>query len=187
MRPHDYMPRPLAHRLLASSVCAAVLLASTAPRAQRASPHESTSGSVQGADLTITYGRPYMRGRAIMGSLVPYGRVWCPGADEATILATSAPLTFGELTLAAGRYSLWMLPSAGDWQLIVNRQTGQWHTQHDPSVDIGRVTLEKRSLTGAVEQLTFAIEKSPGGGGAIVMRWEKTEVRAPFGVNEKRR
>lgn len=163
---------------------ALLLFAIAGPRAQqRASPHDSVSESIDGADLTITYGRPYMRGRAIMGGLVPYGRVWCPGADEATILATTRPLKVGAMTLAAGRYTLWMLPSAGEWQMIVNKQTGQWHTQHDPSQDLGRVTLEKRTLPKPVEQLTFAIGKQHGAsGGAITMRWETTEVSAAFTV-----
>ena len=150
---------------------------------QRASPHDSTSGSIDGAEVTISYGRPYMRGRTIMGGLVPYGRVWCPGADEATTLTTSRALEIGDLALPAGRYTLWMVPSADDWQLIVNKQTGQWHTQHDASQDLGRVALEKRTLPNPVEQLTFSIEKDPSGrGGAIVLQWETTEVRASLKV-----
>ena len=151
--------------------------------AQRASPHDSVSGSIGGDELTIAYGRPYMRGRTIMGGLVPYGRVWCPGADEATTLTTARPITIGDLSLDAGRYTLWMLPSADEWQLIVNKQTGQWHTQHDASQDLGRVPLQKRSLSSPVEQLTFSIENDPSGPtGAIVMRWETTEVRAGLRV-----
>jgi DUF2911 family protein len=157
--------------------------AGSAPALQRASPHESTSGSIGGADPTITYGSPYMRGRTIMGALVPYGRVWCPGADEATTLTTTRPITIGDLDLDAGRYTLWMLPSVDAWEMIVNRQTGQWHTQYDASKDIGRVPLEKATLKTPVEQLTFAIEKDPSGSsGAIVMRWETTEVRARIQV-----
>lgn len=151
--------------------------------AQRASPHDSVSGSIDGDELTIAYGRPYMRGRTIMGGLVPYGRVWCPGADEATTLTTSRSIKLGDLSLDAGRYTLWMLPSPDEWQLIVNKQTGQWHTQHDASQDLGRVSLQKRSLSSPVEQLTFSIENDPSGqSGAIVMRWETTEVRAALRV-----
>src|ERR1019366_1109945 len=85
---------------------AVVLLTSALATARagqtRASPHATVSAGVGGADLSITYGRPYMRGRVIMGALVPYGRVWCPGADEATTLTTTKPLKMGDLTLAAG-------------------------------------------------------------------------------------
>src|SRR5436305_11661400 len=94
----------------------AVVVGVSAVRAQRASPHESVSASIDGADISIAYGRPYMRGRTIFGSLVPYGRVWCPGADEATTLTTSRPLKIGDLLLDAPQYTLWILPSADQWQ-----------------------------------------------------------------------
>src|SRR5881394_644312 len=131
--------------LLASSclllVVALALTFATGEARQRPrrSPHETVSGTVGGADLTITYGRPYMRGRTIMGALVPYGHVWCPGADAATTLSTTKPLRIGDLSLAAGSYTLWMLPSADAWKLIVNKETGQFHTQYDAREDLGRV------------------------------------------------
>ena len=132
---------------------AVVLLASalaTAKAAQtRASPHETISAGVRGAELSITYGRPSMRGRTIMGALVPYGRVWCPGADEATTLTTTKPLKMGDLTLAAGRYTLWMLPTADAWTLVVNKQTGQWHTQYDPAQDLGPRRAAEARADGA--------------------------------------
>jgi hypothetical protein len=157
--------------------------AGVAARQARASPHETVSARVAGADLAIRYGRPYMRGRTIMGALVPYGRVWCPGADEATTLTTNKPLQLGDLSLAAGRYTLWMLPTADAWTLVVSKQTGQWHTQYDPAQDLGRVELRKRAVAAPVEQLTFTIEKDVSrSGGAIKMTWETTEVSVPFTV-----
>ena len=70
----------------------------------RVSPHETTSASVDQSEMSIVYGRPSMRGRTIFGRLVPYGDVWCPGADEATMLSTTRPLRMGPLALAAGEY-----------------------------------------------------------------------------------
>jgi DUF2911 family protein len=163
----------------------AFLTTASAAGQTRASPHETVSAGVDGAELSIYYGRPYMRGRTIMGGLVPYGRVWCPGADEATTLTTNKALKIGGLSLAAGRYTLWMLPTADVWTLIVNKQTGQWHTRYDSSQDLGRVELQKRALTTPVEQLTFAIDKDRARtGGAIRMTWETTEVSVPFTVVE---
>lgn len=160
-------------------------LAASKPGQTRASPHETVSAGVDGAEISITYGRPYMRGRVIMGTLVRYGRVWCPGADEATTLSTTRPLTIGGLSLPAGRYTLWMLPSSDAWTLIVSRQTGQWHTQYDPAQDLGRVEMRKSTRTSPVEQLTFAIDKDRSQrGGAIRMAWETTEVSVPFTVVE---
>jgi hypothetical protein len=158
------------------------MLGVAAARVQRASPHENVSASIDGADISITYGRPYVRGRSIFGALVPYDRVWCPGADEATTLTSSKPLTIGNLVLDAPQYTLWILPTAGEWHLVVNKQTGQWHTQYRPAYDLGRVPLEKRALDAPVEQLTFALRKNPAGGGTIVFTWDKTEASAAFSV-----
>jgi Protein of unknown function (DUF2911) len=149
----------------------------------RASPHESVSGSIGGADLTITYGRPYMRGRVIFGSLVPYDRVWCPGADEATVLTSSKPITLRDsLTIPPGPHTIWMLPTADAWTLIVSREPSGFHTRYHASADLGRMPLDKRMLDAPVDQLTFAFRKNGDRSGVIVMSWERTEVSVPFTV-----
>jgi len=158
-------------------------IASAAGQAGRVSPHERVDAHIQGADVSITYGRPYMRGRVIMGALVPYGRVWCPGADEATTLTTSKPLRIGNLALNAGSYTLWMVPSADQWMLVVNSATGILHTEYSSRYDLGDVALRKRAVDPPVEQLTFTIENNPtGSGGVIAMVWETTAVSVPFSV-----
>jgi hypothetical protein len=148
----------------------------------RASPHESTSATVDSSMITITYGRPSMRGRTIFGRLVPYGRVWCPGADEATTLESTHPLRLGELIVPAGPHTIWIRPTADAWTLIVSKEPSGFHTNYNPSADLGSLELTKRMLDAPIEQLTFAIAKNPGGGGRIVMSWETTEVSAPFAV-----
>jgi hypothetical protein len=151
----------------------------------RVSPHETTMATVDGAALSIEYGRPSTRGRTIFGRLVPYGDVWCPGADEATMLSTNKPLRIGPLAVPAGEYSLWILPTEGDWTLVVNKEAHTFHTNYRGSADLGRVMLQKRALTSPVEQLTFAIEQSSSGaGGRIVMSWATTEVSVPFMVGD---
>src|SRR4029078_13284733 len=92
-----------------------------ASQGRRASPHESTSGTVDGSEITVTYGRPYMRGRAIFGRLVPYGRVWCPGADEATTLDSTRDLRIADLKVPAGPHTIWILPTAQNWTLIISK------------------------------------------------------------------
>lgn len=147
------------------------------------SPHERTDGQVDGASLSIVYGRPSMRGRTIFGNLVPYGRVWCPGADQCTTLSTDRDLQFAGMRLRAGEYSLWMEPTETVWTLSFNSDAHAFHTQHDPRLDIGKITLQKQASPSATERLTFTIEPShPDRGGAIVMSWETTRVSAPFTV-----
>jgi hypothetical protein len=151
----------------------------------RVSPHETTTATVDGSAMSIEYGRPSTRGRTIFGRLVQYGDVWCPGADEATMLSTSRPLHIGPLAVPAGEYSLWILPTEGDWTLIVNKEAHTFHTNYRGSRDLGRVMLQKRTVTSPVEQLTFAIEQgSSGPGGRIVMSWATTEVSVPFMVGD---
>ena len=147
------------------------------------SPHERTDGRIDGASLSIVYGRPSMRGRTIFGSLVPYDRVWCPGADQCTTLSTDRDLQFAGMTLRAGDYSLWMEPTETVWTLIVNSDAHAFHTSHDPRLDVGRIALQKRVVSSPVERLTFTLEPNQSGsGGAIVMSWETTRVAASFTV-----
>ena len=149
------------------------------------SPHETTQGSVDGAALSITYGRPSMRGRKIFGGLVPLNSIWCPGADECTRLSTNRDLQFAGLKLKAGDYSLWMLPTATAWTLTFNSDGHAFHTQRNPRQDVGKITLQKQTLPAPVEQLTFTIgpdSRSPGG--VLAMSWETKRVFAPFSVSK---
>ncbi len=150
---------------------------------KRLSPHESNSADIGGAHISITYGRPYMRSRKIFGGLVPFDRIWMPGADEATIFRTDKALEFGSVHVPAGAYSLYTLPSEKNWQLIINRQTGQWHTEYDQSQDLARIPMRMEPLSPPVEQLLIqAVPKD--GGGALELRWERTLVYAPFAVGK---
>ena len=155
------------------------------------SPHETATSVVDGAKITITYGRPSMRGRKIFGSLVPYDRVWMPGADAATIFQTSAPLQFGDFKLPAGSYSLYTLPSEKRWTLIINKMTGQFHTYYPEQDDLAKLPMTTERLTAPVEQLTISAiprpqlaERSGGfpAGGFLQLEWETTRVFVPFTV-----
>jgi hypothetical protein len=149
----------------------------------RVSPHESVTGMVDGSELTVTYGRPSMRGRTIFGRLVPFDRVWCPGADEATTLDSTKPLKVGDLSVPAGPHTIWVLPTRDAWTLVVSQEPSGFHTNYRPSADLGRVEMRKRTLDAPIEQLTFSIAKNtPGSGGTIAMMWETTEASVTFTV-----
>jgi hypothetical protein len=147
------------------------------------SPHETTTGTVDGASLSIDYGRPSMRGRQIFGRLVPYENVWCPGADACTRLTTSRDLQFQNFLLKAGAYTLWMVPSERRWTLTFNGDSRAFHTRRDPRRDVGTIEMQRQTLTAPVEQLTFVIGPNPSApGGLLTMSWETTRVVAPFTV-----
>jgi Protein of unknown function (DUF2911) len=145
------------------------------------SPHETVTATIDGASVSIEYGRPYMRGRKIMGGLVPYGRVWRTGADAATTLTTDQPLNIGGASVPAGKVTLYTLPAESAWKLIINKQTGQWGTEYDESQDLARVDLTKKTLDTPVDQFTIAIEPQAGGG-VLKLTWETTELTVPIKV-----
>jgi len=166
-------------RIAAATVC--VTLAAPAAHAQRVSPHETHEFVVDGATITISYGRPSMRGRKIFGALIPYNKVWMPGADEATVFETTAALQFGDFKLPAGRYSFYTMPSDKQWTLIINKKTGQWHTLYVPGEDFAKLPMTAEPLPAPVEQLTISAVPHPPGG-AIRLEWENTRFSVPFTV-----
>ena len=148
------------------------------------SPHETTGAVVSGDRVTITYGRPFMKGREIWGKLVPFGKVWRTGSDEATILITQKPIVIGGTTVPAGAYTLWTLPAEdGSAKLIINKQIGQWGVgpgSYDESQDLARVDLKKDTLETPVEEFTIAVSRD----GQIKMSWDKTQYSVSFTVQK---
>jgi hypothetical protein len=156
---------------------------------KRLSPHETISAVIDGNRVTVIYGRPYSKSpktgemRKIWGGLVPYGKVWRMGADEATLLITQKPIVMGGTTIPAGAYTLFMLPEEnGASKLIINKQIGQWGLQYEEMEDLARIDLQKTALDKPVDQFTIAITKEPSGGGALKLMWENTEFSVPFTV-----
>ena len=148
----------------------------------RVSPHETVEGTVGAAKISVTYGRPYMKGRQIFGGLVPYGRVWCPGADEATVFESNHDLQFGDLKVPAGPHTIWILPTADNWTLIISKEESGFHTRYYPNLDLGRLALQKHALDTPIEQLTFEIRETSPTQGTLALRWANTEVTVPFTV-----
>jgi len=186
-------------RLSSTLVIAASILSAVPLMAQqkRISPHETISAVIDGNRVTVVYGRPYTKSprtgenRKIWGGLVPYGKIWRTGADEATLLITQKPIVFGETTVPAGAFTLWTLPNEdGTAKLIINRQIGQWGISRDPkqvydeALDVGRIELKKDALDKPVDQFTIAIDKNPAGGGVLKLMWENTQFSAPFTVKK---
>src|SRR3954471_10267519 len=141
--------KQLTRSLLALFLSLVVALPAIAQEKKRVSPHESITADIDGATVTIVYGRPYSKDpksgatRKIWGELVPFGKVWRTGADEATLLTTTQALDIGGTSFAAGTYSLYTLPDASGAKLIVNKQTGQWGTKYDEAQDLARIEMKK--------------------------------------------
>lgn len=138
------------------------------------SPRDTVRASVGGAEVWVDYSRPVKRGRVIFGDVVPLNTVWRTGANAATQLNTTADLVIGGATIPAGKYTLWTLPTANGWKVIINKQTGQWGTMYDPQQDLVRVDAKVETLATPVEQLTIAFDS-----GALTIGWDRTKVSVP--------
>lgn len=143
------------------------------------SPPAQASVTLNGKQLSVRYSSPSMRGRRIFGSLVPYDQVWRTGANAATTFKTAANLTIGTASVPAGTYTLFTLPSAGTWKLILNKQTGQWGLTYHPAQDLARIDMEKSSLPAPQEHMTIGFEKTSGNHTQLHIRWDTTDVWVP--------
>ncbi len=143
------------------------------------SPRDTARATIGAARVLVDYGRPSVRGRRIFGgAVVPWGRVWRTGANAASQLITDHDLVIGGAAVPAGTYSLWTLPTANGWKLIVNRQSGQWGTQYDSAQDLARVDATATRLQEAVE--TMQIQFVPAGQATdLVIEWADTRVAVP--------
>ena len=174
------------------SLCGAVVMAPVGMRAQGAqsgphlvpspdgkklpSPAADATVSLGGKMLKINYNSPSVRGRTIFGGQVPYGEVWRTGANPATSFTTAASLRIGNLRVPAGSYTLYSLPSERDaWQLIVNRQTGQWGTEYSQGKDLGRTPMTGNALAAPQEMMSLSFENTHGTTTQLHMKWDKVD------------
>lgn len=146
------------------------------------SPPASVTTTIAGKKIGIEYYAPSAHGRKIMGGLVPFGEVWCTGANWATKITTEANLEIGGLKLPAGSYSIWTIPNQNQWTLIVNKQTGQFHLNYDSSRDFGRTKMDLKKLAAPVETFTIELRSAVDNKGTLALLWETTEASIPFTV-----
>lgn len=153
------------------------------------SPPTETAVTVNGKQLWIAYHAPSVRNRKIFGgadALQPDDTIWRLGADYATVLHTDAALDFKGLSVPAGEYSLYIALDKGKWQLIINRETGQWGIKmggastDDPAKDLGRVALVMSKPPASVEQLKIEFSSAGGNQGKLNITWENVEASASF-------
>lgn len=147
------------------------------------SPPANVAATIAGKKISIDYYAPSMHGRKVMGGLVPFGEVWCTGANWATKITTEGNLQMGGLKLPAGSYSIWTIPNANEWTLIINKQTGQFHKDYDSSTDFGRTKMNLRTLAAPVETFKIDLRSDGGNQGTLALDWEKTEASMPFTVS----
>jgi len=141
----------------------------------RPSPAASASCDLGGGKtVTTDYSSPRMKGRTIYGGLVPYGQVWRTGANEATTFVTSSDIVVGGAHVPAGSYTIFTVPNADKWTLIIVKKTGEWGIPYKyESDELARVDMKASKLPSSVENFTIAYDKSAAGC-TLRMDWENT-------------
>lgn len=168
--------------LFAVAVLAGLVAVSAEPTLAYTSPPASAAVTIDGKKISIDYYAPSMHERKIMDGLVPFGEVWCTGANWATQLTTEADLQMGDLKLPKGTYSIWTIPNEKEWTLIINKETGQSHLDYDPAADFGRTKMNVKMLKTPIETFQIELLSEHGKKGTLALRWENTEASISFTV-----
>ena len=158
-------------------------------KGQRPSPPaQAVFHFADGKTVTVDYSSPHAKGRKIFGGLVPYGQVWRAGANEATTITTETAVTVGGKSVPAGTYTLFTIPNADKWTLIISKTTKNdkggplWGTNYaGEGQDLARTDMKVSSLPAPVENFTVALDKV-GNGTSLRMDWETT--RASVEISE---
>ena len=175
------------NRLASLAFAAAALVCTASPlfaQQKRVSPPDVATTKVDDGYVMVYYSRPFTKDpksgevRKVWGNLVPFDKVWRLGANEATLLVTQKGLVFGDTTVPAGAYSLFMLPiEDGTAKLIISKQLGEWGSYtYDEKQDLARVDLKKETVATPLDQFTITLDKS----GAISFAWADEKYSTTF-------
>lgn len=166
-------------------VAVATLALAQQDKSKRASPPAQAQCKFSdGKTITVDYSSPRAKGRKIYGELVPYGEVWRTGANEATTFVTTAELTVGGKDIPAGSYTIFTVPAADKWTLIINKKTGEWGIPYKYEGDeLARVDMSASKTSGPVENFTISFHEM-GNGCHMYLDWENT--RATVEIGEKK-
>jgi hypothetical protein len=162
-----------------------MLAAAQQGESKRPSPPASAQCKLaDGKTITVDYSSPRMKGRKIYGGLVPFGQIWRTGANEATTFVTDANLTIGGKDVPAGSYTIFTIPNADKWTLVISKTTGEWGTQYpgEPN-DLARVNMTVSKTDAPVENFTISFHEM-GTGCHMYLDWENT--RATAEITEKK-
>jgi hypothetical protein len=156
-------------------ICTTVVAAQQDPSKRPSPAAQAQCEFSDGKTITVDYSSPRAKGRKIFGGLVPYGEVWRTGANDATTFVTSADLTVGGKDVPAGSYTIFTIPTADKWTLIVNKKTGEWGIPYKyESDELARVPMSASKTSGPVENFTIAFAEA-GGECTLQLSWENTQ------------
>jgi hypothetical protein len=147
-------------------------LSGQSDKSARPSPPKEAKGIYQGAEVTINYSSPSVKGRVIWGDLVPYGKVWRTGANEATTFQTNKDINIQGQILPKGKYGLFTIPGEKEWIWVFNSVWEQWGAyKYDDSKDVLRIKGTTQASPVYHEQMIFLVEKDK-----VILYWENLSV-----------
>jgi len=146
------------------------------------SVRDTTRVHIGKALFTLDYSRPLVRGRTLLGDVIPYDHVWRTGANAATQFTTSTPIRLATLRVPAGTYTLFTAPHANGVDLIVNKQSGQWGTEYNGSLNLGIASMISEVATVPVEEFTISVIPRDNRHGTLVVEWGTFRWLAPIEV-----
>jgi hypothetical protein len=172
---------------LASLLCLTLGIACSAAQQDKASrpspPAQATCQLTSGATITIDYSSPRAKGRKIFGGIVPFGKIWRAGANEATSFVTTADLSVGGTTVPAGTYTIFAIPEQNQWTLVISKKTGEWGLAYaGAGEDLARIGMKVSQLPSSVENFTIAFDHGSSSC-TLDMDWETT--RASVDISKK--
>ncbi len=154
-------------------------------RTKQASPETSVTLKKDALEIEIEYSQPSKKGRDIFGTLIPYGKVWRTGANEATTFETNEDLKIGGATLPKGEYTLWTIPEANQWTVIFNKGEYMWGVgnggvaSRDAALDVAQVVVPVQALTESIEKFTISLDAA-NGPASMNLAWDKTKITVPL-------
>jgi len=170
----------LAASLFAIATLAPAQMSMAQDKSKRPSPAASAACKFSdGKTIKVDYSSPRAKGRKIFGTasekaLVPYGEIWRTGANEATTFVTDANLKVGGKSLPAGSYTIFTIPNAGKWTLIINKKTAEWGIPYKYEADeLARVDMQVSKTAAPVENFTIAFDEA-GSKCTLRLDWENT-------------
>ncbi len=147
------------------------------------SPPETAMAMVGDAHVHIDYSSPGVRGRTIFGDLIPFGKLWRAGANDATSIETNKDIIINGQTLPTGKYGFFVIPNQEKWTLIFNtRWDAHGADKYKEKEDVLRIDVVANTLKYTQEHLKYQVIKSDDTNGIISLAWEKTKVEIPFQV-----
>ena len=142
-----------------------------------ASPRDSVKSKINGTVISINYGSPSVKDRKIWGELVPYGKVWRAGANEATTFTTDKAIKVEGKSLAAGKYSFFVIPTDKEWTVIFNKTANQWGAyEYKEKEDVLRVSVNPKKVAAKQERLVYKLNDK-----GLILAWENLEI--PVSIN----